>query len=98
MKIFNDYANLKNQIKKLSIEVKEIEERVKKEMLDSEMKMVKLENGTLSLYKRKEYEYSDEVAKLNEQLKDLKAKEESEGIARVFEIETLRYSAKENVE
>jgi len=80
-KIFQKYAQIKNQIKELQLQAKEIEKSVLEEMKKAGAEIVKSDWGTFSIAKRRIWTYSPKVIDLSEKLRLLKKEEEEKGIA-----------------
>ena len=80
-KKFEKYAQIKNQIRELQLEAKEIEKDVLNEMKKAGAEIVKSDWGTFSIAKRKVWTYSPKVVDLTEKLRLLKKEEEEKGIA-----------------
>ncbi len=72
-------------------EAKELEPELKQAMEEAGADKVKTEFGSFTLITRYKYEYSDEVKKLENELKELKRKEEESGIAKVTELKSLMF-------
>lgn len=88
---FKEYARIKNQIKELTAEAKELEPELRESMLEAGADKVKTEFGSFTLTTRKSYKYSDAVAELDTQLKSKKKEEEENGTAEVSESQTLMF-------
>lgn len=91
MSTFLKYAELKDKIKYLTAQAKELEPEVMAEMKDQEK--VKLEIGTFYIATKKKWEYSDKVRETEMRVKVLKKKEEEEGTATFTESKVLNYKS-----
>ncbi len=95
---FKQYAEIKNKIKALTTEAKDIEKEVLSEMQEIEAKTVKSDFGTFSIVERKSWTYTDEVKELEMQNKvtitAIKKLEEEEGKATLKVSESLMFRGK----
>lgn len=88
------YAELKNQINNLELELKSIQPTVLEfiESIDPDNKGIETEVGLFSRIRRKKWTYSPEVEELSAQLDEQMAEEKADGRA-TFEVsESVRYS------
>ena len=92
--IFKEYSDIKNKIKLLTDKAKSIEVQVKNEMEEQNVDQVKSDFGIFSFIKRKKWTYSENVAKKENEFKELKKQEESDGTATFEEIKGLMYRGK----
>jgi len=84
---FKQYASIKNQIKELTAEAKELEPELTAEITKAGIDVVKTEFGTFSITKRKTWTYSGDVTELEDKVKIQKKEEEEKGVA-TFEEKT----------
>lgn len=87
--VFLKYAKLKDKIKVLTEQAKELEEEVFAEMKDQDK--VKLPIGTFSISVRKKYEYPLNVEVAEKVAKELKKAAEKDGTAIATETKVLSY-------
>lgn len=88
---FAQYAKIKHQIKELTAEAKELEPEIVSGMVELGVDKVKTEFGGFTLTTRKTWSYSEKVTALEEQVKVLKAQEESGGVATFEEKKGLMF-------
>lgn len=87
--VFLEYAEVKDEIKSLTEQAKELEKEVIEEMKDQ--KKVTFEFGMFIVSSRKSWKYTDET---NEKIKEMKKEEEENGKAVAKETNTLIYKVK----
>jgi len=92
--LFKNYAYVKDQIKVLTAEAKELEPKVVEEMGKDELEEVKSDWGTFSFQTRDTYTYPEYVTKAEENFKELKKKAESNGDATSVAKKSLRFTSK----
>lgn len=88
---FQEYAHIKNQIKDLTAEAKELEPQLREAMVEAGADKVKTEFGSFIITNRKSWTYSDAVKEAEAKVKELKAKEEANGTAKAEEKESLMF-------
>ena len=94
---FERYASIKRTIKSLEEDASKIKTLIEKEMEELGEKEIEKECGTFVLAERTNYEYSNDIKKLEAELKRDKRKEEKQGLAKPSINKYLRYvPAKEN--
>lgn len=91
---FVEYANIKNQIKELTLKSKEIEKEVFQKMKEIEADKVNSDFGTFSIVKRSKYTYPEYVTELENKYKIKKKESEKNGDAKVELQESLMFRAK----
>ncbi len=74
--LFKKYADIKNQIKELTEQSKDIQQEIEQTMEENEVDKVESDFGTFFFVERKRYIYSDELKEKEKQLKEQKKKEE----------------------
>lgn len=89
--LFREYAEVKGQIKLLSEKAKELEEKVSEEMRSNEAEKVESDFGKFFFVTRKKWTYSENVKLAEDNVKDLKKKEESSGEAMCEEVKSLTF-------
>lgn len=90
--VFERYAQVKNQIKALETEAKEIADEVVAEMADAEVDTVTDEAiGSFYFTTRKSWEYPKYVQEAEEKYKELKEKAETIGEATYTESKSLAF-------
>ena len=94
--IVRKYADIKNTIKDLAIQAKEIENTILFGMQQQEMKSFKSQHGVFSLISRKIWQYTEAVEELELQVKVKRAEEEESGAAKFLESPSLRFTAPKN--
>lgn len=92
--IFERYAEIKNKIKSLTGEAKEIEKEVSVEMEKEDMKSLQSPIGTFSVVVRKSWIYSPAVGLLELDLKKRKKDEEESGDATFKESSGIMFRTK----
>ena len=88
---YKRYAEIKNQIKELGQEARDIEESVLGDMTDKGLKQVKSDAGTFSLMKRTYWEYSGNINVLELKVKEAKKEEVESGKAESKESTSLMF-------
>lgn len=92
-KEYEKYASLDAKIKALTIEKDKIKTLIVDELYNSGMQNAVTPVGKFTVYTLKTWTYTEEVEEKTEELKALKAKEESVGIASYEEKPSLRFTA-----
>lgn len=93
-KILGQYAELKNQIKKLTEQAKAIEPEVVAQLEGAGVDQINSKTlGTFSLQARKYWKYSPEVDELENKVEALKSAEELNGKATAEVRKSLRFDA-----
>jgi len=92
--LFKQYADVKNEIKRLSDIAKGIELQVREEMIKEDKTKAEAEFGTFSLVTRKKYTYTDKVKEAEKSVKEMKKEEEKSGLATVEESQSITFRAK----
>lgn len=87
--LYLQYAKVKNMIKVLVERSDELSGLILEEMLANKEEKKKFEFASFTVGKRKSYEYTEEVKKLEDSVKSQKAKEVEEGLATVKETNYL---------
>lgn len=91
--VFKNYADIKNKIKELTAQAKEIEKEVTSEMDKLGMEKINSNIGTFSFTKRKSWEYPEEVKLKEQEYKEIKKKSEEDGSAKATETKSLTFRA-----
>ena len=94
--LVKQYADIKNTIKELTGQAKEIEMSILSGMQQQEMKSFKSQHGVFSLISRKIWRYTEAVEELELQVKVKRAEEEESGAAKFLESPSLRFTAPKN--
>ena len=89
--LFKNYADIKNQIKELTVKAKEMEGVVTEEMNKNNVEEVKSDFGTFFFKTLKKWAYSEEVRDKEVEVKELKKKEEETNIAKFEESKSLSF-------
>jgi hypothetical protein len=89
---YEQYAILDAKIKALTNEKDEIKVQILEELVKSETLSVNTSVGKFTVSKLKSWTYTDAVEEKSEELKALKAKEESTGDAEFEEKPSLRFT------
>ena len=91
--VFQEYADLNNQIKLLEAKKTLLADEIKKRMEVEEVTNYKNDYGIFSKMVRKNWQYSSTVEVLNEKLKKQKKIEELEGTANYTESISITFRA-----
>lgn len=91
--LFQEYADIKNQIAQLQKEADEIAQEVTLEMNNNELDKVESDFGTFYFTTRKIWKYSEAIDDLAENLKATKKDEEETGRATFEESKSLSFRA-----
>ncbi len=91
---YERYAQLTEQIAILDDERQSLKTTILNDLREKGVETLKTVLGTFSVVKRKTYQYSYIIGHLEDSLKDLKHKEELEGIAIPKEASSLRFQLK----
>lgn len=89
--IFKKYADIKQEIKRLTEEAKEIETSVASEMESVKADKVQSDFGTFYFTTRKKWTYPEYVNEAENTYKEVKKKAEETGEAKFEEIKNLSY-------
>jgi hypothetical protein len=89
--VFLEYAEIKEKIKSLTEQAKELEGELMEEM--KEQKSLKLEYGTFSVVARKKWEYPMNVQVAEKVAKELKKAAEIDGTATATETKFITYKS-----
>lgn len=95
--VFSRYAEVKNQIKALEAEAKEIQDSVVSEMAAADVDKVESDFGTFYFTSRKTWKYPAYVTKAEEEYQKAKEKAETIGEATYTENKSLAFRGKELV-
>lgn len=90
--IYDRYALLDAKIKDLTNQKDEIKVQILEEMVSSELQNMSTPVGKFAISKLKSWTYTEAVEEKTEELKALKAKEESTGDATYEEKPSLRFT------
>ena len=92
--IFKNYADIKNQIKELTEQAKQIEISVVEEMQKEEVEEVKSDFGTFFFTKRKTWKYPKAITEAENNIKIAKKEAEENGDATFEEKQSLTFRGK----
>ena len=97
---FVKYAEIKNKIKSLTDEAKELESKVLKELAKENLATYQTEFGTFSVTTRKTWKYSEKFEEMEStykaMLKAAQTTEQEKGIAKAEVVEGLTYRSPSN--
>ena len=91
---YQEYANIKLQIKDLELKEEILKKEIVEDMLSRETDSVETEQGKFSFRNLKKWKYSEKVAELEEDVKVQKAKEEENGEATCTESKSLAFTSR----
>jgi hypothetical protein len=74
--VFEEYAQVKGQIKELTATAKDLQKKVEQEMAKEDVDKVESDFGLFFYATRRKYMYSDKVKEAETKLRELKKKEE----------------------
>jgi hypothetical protein len=90
---YEQYAILDAKIKDLTNQKDEVRNKILEDLVENEIPSVDTTVGKFTISKLKSWTYTEAVEEKTEELKALKAKEESVGIASYEEKPSLRFTA-----
>jgi hypothetical protein len=90
--IYEQYAVLDSKIKALTLEKDSFKDQILEDLVETETPSVNTSFGKFTVSKLKSWKYTEAVEEKTEELKALKAKEESTGDATYEEKPSLRFT------